>query len=107
MVIVKKSKESALDFKIILLQNAVYYSLQCVFMKKTLESENYRLIVIHNNRLQYDQTYPSQRGAKIAFTKLFGKKRWKTGGTEWTDSYTPESEWWEEKQQIVEKGKND
>jgi len=96
-----KPEDPAPDFQITLLQNSIFYYLQYVFIR--VDKKGYRLVVIHRNRLLYDQTYPTMRGAKIAFTKLYQDKSCGNTKAEWTDLYTPQADWWQEKTETLEK----
>ena len=75
---------------LLLLINPAYYFLECVYI--LYQKGNYRLIVLHNNRVLTYRSYSTLRGAKIAFQKIYKNKAWKEGvKASWTppdlDSY--------------------
>lgn len=82
------------ETKVSVLSNAVYYFFQRVFI--VTENNSYRLIAIHNGEILVDEKYKTSKGAKIAFLKLYWYRAWQDGvKPEWTDFYTPDEEWLE------------
>jgi hypothetical protein len=82
--------------------NSIFYFIAIVYILK--KDDHFRLIAIHNRRLLTDRTYPTERGAKIAFSKLFRGKAWKEDvKAEWTDFYPPDRFWLDKNMKIVEK----
>ena len=79
-----------------MLINSIHYFIECVFI---LRAQNkYRLVVLQHSRVLLDQDYPSERGCRIAFTRLFKEKAWdETIKAEWSHFYDPDKEWLEEK----------
>ncbi len=78
--------------KISMLNNAIYYFIEMVFIM--VVEEGYRLVAIHQGRLLADEVYQSAKGAKIAFLKFFSYKGWKEGvKPEWSHFYPPNSAW--------------
>jgi hypothetical protein len=84
-----------------LLVNSPYYYMGCVFI---VEMENQcRLVAIHNNRLMIDQCFPTMRGAKISFARLFRSNSWqKTMKPNWSNLYQPDIDWLSDKWEIIE-----
>jgi len=100
-----KKREKAVPFEagvqIILLTNSVYYFLEFVFI--LIEKGTFRLVVLHKNRPLTDYRYKSLKGAKIAFTKYYGKKRWRENvEPDWTCAYHPEAAWLGDKLKKIE-----
>jgi hypothetical protein len=78
------------------LENSPYYFLDYVYI--ICEPDHYRLVVLHANRVLTDRTYPTLRGAKIAFARSYRNKTWKKEiENSWSHFYCPEREWLEEK----------
>lgn len=74
--------------KISMLTNAYKYFLEHVFI--IAYEKSYRLLIIHKWQLVEDRDYKTLRGAKIAFTRLFGDQRWKEyDEPEWSRFYNP------------------
>ena len=88
--------EAQNDTTISMLINSIYYFIECVFI---LRAQNkYRLVVLQHSRVLLDQDYPSERGCRIAFTRLFKEKAWdETIKAEWSHFYDPDKEWLQEK----------
>lgn len=90
------------ETNIAVLQNAVYYFLQHVFI--IIGDDDYRLVVLHNNRILTDSHYETLRGAKIAFYKRYNRKAWKMGvKANWSHTYNPDRDWLEAKHNILGK----
>ena len=89
----KKSDEKKPDLTTIsLLVNSIYFFLQCVFIIKA--EDGYRLVALHNGKVLTDITYDSLRGARIAFSKLYGNKAWEEDvKAQWSHFYDPDSRW--------------
>jgi len=88
----KKKNEKILS----LLINSAYFFIECVFILKMRGT--YRLVVIHNGRILSDSCFETLRGAKIAFSKLFGSKACRGDiKAQWSPFYDPDSNWLEEK----------
>ncbi len=78
--------------KICTLINSIYYFVGSVFI--TDNQGNYRLIANHNGKLLFDKSYRTLRGAKIAFSKLFGPRSWRDNvKAEWSDFYDADARW--------------
>ena len=97
-----KPGEYDIGYEIEVLENSIFYFLQCVFI--VIEEKSTQLVVIHQNRLVAHETYPTTRGAKIAFTKLYNRKCWKDIKPKWTHGYQPLSEWMFKRMGIAGKG---
>jgi len=83
--------------------NAVYYFLDHVFI--IISDGDYRLLVIHNNRVLWDKNYKTVRAARIAFAKRFKHKAYDLLKTnEWSHRYRPEKEWLMDKLNLVNNG---
>lgn len=51
---------------------------------------SYRLLVIHLGKVLTDLSYQTYKGARIAFTRLYGQQRWREDvEPEWSDFYDP------------------
>ena len=75
-----------------LLANSFYYFLERVFIVNA--AGDYRLLVIHRNRVLWNKNYKSIKGAKIAFSKHFKHKAYKPSvKSEWTMLYSPDEDW--------------
>jgi hypothetical protein len=82
--------------EIILLANSIYFFLQCVFI--IVAEGCFRLVVLHNKAVLTDLRYKKERGAKIAFSKLYNEKAWEKGvKAQWTHPYPPDAAWLEDK----------
>jgi hypothetical protein len=91
------------DITISMLINSICYFIDCVFI---LRSKNkYRLVVLQHCRVLLDMNYPTERGCKIAFGKIFKDRAWDERVTPlWSHFYDPDKEWFEEKQRRLENG---
>jgi len=84
------------EAKVSILVNAVYYFLENVFI--VIGEDHCRLVIIQNHKLIIDQCYDSLRGAKIAFYRMYKNKCCVKGlKTEWSITYSPDSEWLSER----------
>ena len=75
------------------LGNSIYYFFHHVLILE--EKKRFRLVVIHDNRILFDNHYKTIRGARIAFEKLFNEKKIPHGKAWWTSFYPPEPGWLE------------
>ena len=75
--------------------NSVYYFIDCVYI---LKSENkYRLVALQHRKVLLDKYYPTLKGCRIAFQKLFKDKSWKEEvKADWSHFYDPDKRWLEE-----------
>jgi len=81
--------------------NSMYYFIECVFILQ--EKNKYRLVALQHNRVLMDKYYPTIRGCKIAFDKLYkDKARAEDVKANWTGFYDPDKDWLEEKQSCLE-----
>lgn len=72
--------------------NSNYYFVGNVFIANI--KNRYRLVAKHNGTLLFDEIYPTLRGAKIAFSKLFGSRSWREDvKAQWSDFYKAEDYW--------------
>ena len=72
--------------------NSIFYFIDVVFILK--KDDKYRLIALHRRRELIDSTYPTFRGAKIAFSKFNKDKPWKKDvKAEWSHFYNPDKSW--------------
>jgi len=75
-----------------ILLSSIYYFLDYVFI--IISDKDYRLLVIHNNRVLWDKNYKTVRGARISFAKRFKHMAYNLLKTnEWSHCYRPEKEW--------------
>ena len=89
-----------METNVAVLLNSVYYFLQHVFIIVT--ADDYRLVVLHNNRILTDSRYETMRGAKIAFYKLYSEKAWKMNvRARWSPVYNPDRDWIDAKNKIL------
>jgi len=78
--------------KISVLTNSYKFLLEHVLILSYPGS--YRLLVIHLGRLLTDLSYRSFKGARIAFTRLYGQRRWREDvEPEWSELYDPVTEY--------------
>lgn len=78
--------------EICILINAAYYFINSVFIFNN--NGRYQLVGEHNGRLLIDKPYNTLRGAKIAFSKLFGHRGWQEDTpAEWSCFYEPDGRW--------------
>jgi hypothetical protein len=89
----KKAQNAAL---ISFLINSAYYFIDCVYILRG--KGLFRLIVLHKGKVLKDSYYRTARGARTAFSRVFKKRSWKESvKAEWTDFYSPEREWLNDK----------
>jgi len=87
---IKRQKDS--QNEICTLINSNYYFVGNVFI--TCNKNHYRLVASLNGKLLYENSYPTLRGAKIAFSKLFGARSWREGvKARWSDFYQADDHW--------------
>ena len=92
------------DFMISRLINSIYYFIDCVYIIQL--KDKYRLVALHHRTVLCDKYYPTGRGCKIAFQKLFKDKAWKEEvKPDWTNFYDPDHKWLAKKQSRLEKRK--
>jgi len=85
---------------LMILINSVYYFLECVYI--LAQKNHYQLVVIHNGRVLTYRDYKTQKGAKIAFQKLYREKAWKEGvKADWTHPYQVDQQWFKEKDDLL------
>jgi hypothetical protein len=83
------------------LVNSLYYLMECVFI--IIGDEQCRLLAIHQGRVMADLYYPTLRGAKISFARVFRTNTWqKKMKPQWTQVFPPDDDWLEDKWKIVE-----
>jgi hypothetical protein len=76
--------------------NSVYYFIECVFILNF--HDHYRLVALHGGKVLIDASYETLRGAKIAFSKLYGDKSWREEiKAQWSHFYDPDTHWLEKK----------
>ena len=84
------------------LLNSIYYFLDCVFI--VFSEENYRLVILHYDKVIMDADYHTLRGAKIAFAKYFGERAWAEDvHPQWSYSYRPDRRWFDEKLALLKR----
>ncbi|UCH95564.1 MAG: hypothetical protein JSV88_01615 [Candidatus Aminicenantes bacterium] len=82
------------------LLNSIYYFLDCVFI--ILSEGDYRLVILHHDKVIMDAHYNTLRGAKIAFAKFFREMAWAEDvQPQWSHLYHPELDWLDEKLAIL------
>lgn len=80
------------DAKISLLANSVYYYLGSVYLIMSAENK-YRLVVLHNGQILFDEYYRCSRAARVAFSRLYGNRLWKKDIKPfWTPFFDPDVE---------------
>jgi len=92
--------ENKLENQIRLLINPHFYFLESVFI--LFKSDRYRLVVIAGNKCLFAGGYETERGAKIAFGRMFNRSipedlLRESQNCKWSDFYLPDSGWLEEK----------
>ena len=79
-----------------MLINSVYYFIECAFILDF--HDHYRLVALHGGKVLIDASYETPRGARIAFSKLYGDKAWSAEiKAQWSHFYDPETRWLQEK----------
>jgi hypothetical protein len=82
--------------EICVLTNSIFYFINSVFIIWT--NNHYQLVANHKGKLLINRRYRSLRGAKIAFSKLFGHRGWKEDlAANWSVFYKPDARWLREK----------
>ena len=85
------------------LLNSVYYFLQHVFI--IVSDYDYRLVVLHNDKVLTDQHYKTKKGAKIAFYRFYKNNIWRKGiKPDWSHCYHADSQWMNEMFEILNRG---
>ena len=78
--------------KMNLLINSLYYFLHKVFIISN--GSDYRLIVIKDNQMLTDKTYPTLRGAKISFARIYSSHACRQNVIPaWSSTYSPQDGW--------------
>lgn len=99
----KSSLSVDLEAKISMLVSSIYYFLDFVYI--IAEGGRFRLVVMHNKQLLTYRTYRTLRGARAAFSRLYGAKAWKEGlKPNWSVFYHPAAKWLAERRQVIDKG---
>ena len=81
--------------------NSIHYFIDCVYILQA--KDKFRLVALQHSRVLCDKYYPTLRGCRIAFEKLFKDKAWSEDiKAEWTILYDPDKRWLEEKQSRLE-----
>ena len=100
---VRQETKADEDFMISMLINSIYYFIDCVYIIQL--KDKYRLVVLQRCTVLLDKYYPTERGCKIAFQKLFKDKAWSEEITaNWSHFYDPDQQWLAEKQSRLETG---
>jgi hypothetical protein len=87
--------------KISSLLNAVHYYVDCAFIIRL--KNKYRLVAFFHSQVLFDKYYPTERGSRIAFQKMFKDQACKEGVKAiWSHYYPPDQDWMEEKQSYLE-----
>lgn len=90
------------EVKISRLLNSIQFYLECAFIAK--EVKGCRLIIIHNGRVYMNTYYNTLRGAKIAFTKYFGRRAYQDDvKPAWSHDYRPDDVWIDQQFEIIKK----
>ena len=85
------------ETSISMLINSICYFIECAFILRS--KNNYRLVVLQHSRVLLDMNYPTNRGCRIAFGKIFKDRAWDERVTpSWSHFYNPDKDWLEEKQ---------
>jgi hypothetical protein len=80
------------ELKISRLLNSIQFYLECAFIIH--EEKGCCLIILHNGKVLMDTHYNTLRGAKIAFTKFFGRRAWQEDvKPSWSHAYHPDEAW--------------
>jgi len=91
------------DFMISMLINSVYYFIDCVYIIRL--KDKFRLVALQRCTVLWDKCYPTERGCKIAFQKIFKDKAWSEEVTaDWSHFYDPDQSWLAKKQSRLETG---
>jgi hypothetical protein len=86
------------------LVNSVYYSIRTCFIMTMTNKEEFRLLAIHGKKILTDRNYPTLRGARIAFRKLFKNHSWSEAVVpEWSHFYPADRDWIENHLSIAAK----
>lgn len=90
----KQENEKKDEKKISILINSIFYFVECGFILSSASSSDFRLIVLHRGRVLTDACYETVRGAKIAFSRVYGSNVWKEGiKPQWSHFYCPDTRW--------------
>ena len=90
------------ELKISRLLNSIQFYLECAFIVH--EDKGCHLIILHNGKVLMDTHYNTLRGAKIAFTKYFGRRAWlEELKPLWSHAYHPDDIWMKQHVDVVKK----
>lgn len=88
------------DLKISRLLNSIQFYLECAFIVH--EDKGCRLIILHSGKVLMDTRYNTLRGAKIAFTKYFGRRAWQEDvKPSWSHAYHPDENWVKQHSEVI------
>lgn len=83
------SKEKPMISRLI---NSVHYFIQYVFILRF--EDKYRLVALNKRKILMDRYYPTERGCRIAFQKIFKDKACLGYiKPEWSIFYSPDKQW--------------
>ena len=86
--------------KICALINFPEYVLQYTFI--LVETNSYRLAVIHQGSVRTNECFPTLEAAKNAFASKYNRKSWnKNAVPRWTKLYEPDRDWLNDKIEIL------
>jgi hypothetical protein len=81
--------------------NSIYYFIDFVYILRS--KDKYRLVALQHRRVLFDKYYPTVKGSRIAFQKLFKDKAWSEEvKAEWSHFYVPDKHWLGKKQSRLE-----
>ncbi len=75
---------------IYLLQNSIDYFFESVFVLEYIHG--FKLTVIHQGRVVFENLYKSIKGAMIAFSMKYNFKKWTTGTSPMWSRFVPPGE---------------
>jgi hypothetical protein len=82
------------------LNNSIHYFIDCAFIIKL--KNIYRLVAFFHSQVILDKYYPTERGCRNIFQKIFKKQAWKEDvKADWSHFYPPDQDWLEEKQSYL------
>jgi hypothetical protein len=89
------------EIEISMLINSVHYFVDCAFIARL--KNKYHLVAFFHSQVLFDKYYPTERGCRNAFQKMFKGKAWSEEvKADWTHYYPPDRDWLEEKQSYLE-----
>jgi hypothetical protein len=69
--------------------NSILYYIECVFILRS--RGKFRLVALQHRRVLIDKYYPTERGCRIAFQKMFKDKAWsEEEKADWSPFYDPD-----------------